>query len=141
MPHGGINDLALIDSGDGGAVAQMAGDELQALNGLLEVLSSLVSNVLVGWCRGSRSGGRRTSHSTHRGWRTYKLRGHGGVESRVKDRNVRLVLTKDLVGGLDAQDGGGVVQGSQRAQVVDGLDDSGVMRQLSLNFSPPWTTR
>ena len=47
------------------------------------------------------------------------------MECGVENSNVRLVLAKDLVGGLDAQDGGGVVQGSQRAQVVDGLDDLG----------------
>ena len=34
-------------------------------------------------------------------------------------------VAEHLAGGLDAQDACGVVQGSQRAQVVDGLDDLG----------------
>ncbi len=45
--HRGINDAALIDSGDGGAVAQMAGDQLQALNRLLKELSGTVADILV----------------------------------------------------------------------------------------------
>ena len=54
-----------------------------------------------------------------------RLRGHGGVERSVENSHVRLVLAKDLVGGFDAQNGGGVVQRSQRAQVADSLDNLG----------------
>ena len=123
--HRGINDLALIDCGDGGTVAQMAGDQLQALDGLLQELSGAVADILVARAVEAVAADAvllvvLVGDGVH-----ISLRGHGGVESRVKDRNVRLVLAKDLVGSLNAQNGGGVVQGSQRAQVVDGLDDLG----------------
>jgi len=120
--HGGINDLALIDSGDGGAVAQMAGDELQALNGLLEVLSSLVSNVLVAGAVEAVAADAvllivLIGDGVH-----ISLRGHGAVESGVEDSDHRDVA-EDLAGCLDAEDACGVVQRSQGAQLADGVDD------------------
>ena len=123
--HRGVDNFTLVDSGDGRTVAQMAGDELQALNRLLQELGSAVADVLVAGAVEAVAADTvllivLIGDGVHVG-----LRGHGGVESRVKDRNIRLVLPKDLVGGLDAQDGGRVVQRSQRAQVVDRLDDLG----------------
>ena len=123
--HRGINDLALIDCGDGGTIAQMAGDQLQALNRLLQKLGGAVADILVARAVEAVAADAvllivLIGDGVH-----ISLGGHGGVESRVKDRNIRLVLTEDLVGSLNAQNGGGVVQGSQRAQVVDGLDDLG----------------
>ena len=53
------------------------------------------------------------------------LRRHGAVERGVEHSNVGLVLAKDLVGSLDAQNGSGVMQRSERAQVADGLNDLG----------------
>ena len=123
--HGGINDAALIDSGDGGAVAQMAGDELQALDGLLKELSGTVADVLVAGAVEAITADTvlliiLVGDGVH-----IRLRGHGGVERSVENSHVRLVLAKDLVGGFDAQNGGGVVQRSQRAQVADSLDNLG----------------
>ena len=47
------------------------------------------------------------------------------MEGRIKHSDVGLILAKDLIGSLDTQDGGGVMQGSQGAQVMDSLDDLG----------------
>src|SRR5699024_10193246 len=45
--HGGIHHAALVHGGDGRAVAQVAGDQLQAGDGLLQVLGRLAADVLV----------------------------------------------------------------------------------------------
>ena len=55
----------------------------------------------------------------------YAFGGMVGVESRVEDSDVGLVLTEDLVGSLDAKDGGGVVQRRQGREVADGFDHIG----------------
>ena len=45
--HGGIHHLALIDCGDGGTVAQMAGDQLQIFNVNIENIRSSLRNIAV----------------------------------------------------------------------------------------------
>ena len=82
--HRGINDLALIDSGDGGTIAQMAGDQLQALNRLLKELGSAVADILVAGAVEAVAADAvllivLIGDGVH-----ISLRGHGGVESRVK---------------------------------------------------------
>ena len=101
----------------------MAGDQLQALNRLLQELSGAVADILVARAVEAVAADAvllivLVGDGVH-----VSLRGHGGVESRIKHSDVGLILAKDLVGGLDTQDGGGVVQGGQGAQVMDGLDD------------------
>ena len=100
----------------------MAGDELQALNGLLEVLSSLVSNILVAGAVEAVAADAvllivLIGDGVH-----ISLRGHGAVESGVEDSDHRDVA-EDLAGCLDAEDACGVVQRSQGAQLTDGVDD------------------
>ena len=123
--HGGVDDLALVDSGNGGTVAQVAGDEFQALNGLLQKLGGAVADILVAGAVEAVAAHAvllvvLVGDGVHVG-----LRGHGGVEGRIKHSDVGLILAKDLIGSLDTQDGGGVMQGSQGAQVMDSLDDLG----------------
>ena len=100
--HRGINDLALIDSSDGGTVAQMAGDQLQALNGLLQELSGAVADILVARAVEAVAADAVLLIVLIGDGIHISLRGHGGVECGVENSNVRLVLAKDLVGGLDA---------------------------------------
>ena len=105
--------LPLVDSGDGGTVAQVAGDEFQALNGLLQKLGSAMADILVAGAVEAVAADAvllvvLVGDGVHVG-----LRGHGGVESRIKHSDVGLILAKDLIGSLDTQDGGGVMQGSQ----------------------------
>ena len=121
--HGGIDDLALIDCSDGRTVAQMAGDQLQALNGLLQILGSLVSHVLVAGAVEAVAADAvllvvLIGDGVH-----ISLRGHGAVESGIEDSDHRDIRAKDLAGSLDAEDAGRVVQRSQRAQLADGVDD------------------
>ena len=121
--HGGINDLALVNRGNGRTIAQVAGDELQALNGLLQILGSLISNVLVAGAVEAVAADAvllivLVGDGVHIGFR-----GHGAVESGVEDSDHGDVRAKDLAGSLNAQDACGVVQGGQGAQLTDGLDD------------------
>ena len=46
--HGGVNAYAALDSGDRGAVAQVAGDDAQILDVLAHSLCALLGNVAVG---------------------------------------------------------------------------------------------
>jgi len=120
--HGSIHDLALIHSSDGRTIAQVAGDQLQALNGLLQVLGCLVGHILVA--------GAVEAVAAHAVLLVVligdgvhiSLRGHGAVESGVEHGHHGDVA-EHLAGGLDAQDACGVVQGSQRAQLTQSLDD------------------
>ena len=121
--HGGIHHAALVHSGDGRAVAQVAGDQLQAVDGLLQVLGSLVADVLVAGAveavaADAVPGVVLVGDGVHIG-----LRGHGAVEGGIKDSHLGHLGAKDLAGGLDAQDAGGVVQGSQGAQLTQGGND------------------
>ena len=121
--HGGVHDLALVHSGNGGTVAQMAGDQLQALNGLFQILGSLVCNILVAGAVEAVTADTvllivLVGDGVH-----ISLRGHGAVESGIEDSDHRDIRAKDLAGSLDAEDAGGVVQRSQRAQLADGVDD------------------
>ena len=120
--HGSIHDLALIHSSDGRTIAQVAGDQLQALNGLLQVLGCLVGNVLVAGAVEAVAAHAvllivLIGDGVH-----VSLRGHGAVESGVEHGHHGDVA-EHLAGGLDAQDACGVVQGSQRAQLTQSLDD------------------
>ncbi|CDC28528.1 cAMP-binding protein [Faecalibacterium sp. CAG:82] len=121
--HGGINDLALVNRGNGRTIAQVAGDELQTLNGLLQILGSLISNVFVAGAVEAIAADAvllivLVGDGVHIGFR-----GHGAVESGVEDSDHGDVRAKDLAGSLNAQDACGVVQGGQGAQLTDGLDD------------------
>ena len=100
----------------------MAGDQLQALNGLLQVLGSLVCNILVAGAVEAVTADTvllivLVGDGVH-----ISLRGHGAVESGVEDSDHRDVA-EDLAGCLDAEDACGVVQRSQGAQLTDGVDD------------------
>ena len=100
----------------------MAGDELQALNRLFQVLCSLVCNVLVAGAVETVAADAvllvvLIGDGVH-----ISLRGHGAVERSVEDGDHGDVA-EHLAGSLDAQDACGVVQGSQGAQLADGVDD------------------
>ena len=120
--HGGVHDLALIDCGNGGTVAQMAGDQLQALNGLLQVLGCLVGNILVAGAVEAVAAHTvllvvLVGDGVH-----ISLRRHGAVEGGVEHSHHGNVA-EHLAGGLDTQNTGGVVQRSQRAQLTQRVDD------------------
>ena len=85
--HGGIHDLALVHSSNGRTVAQVAGDQLQALNGLLQVLGSLVCNILVAGAVEAVAADTvllivLVGDGVH-----ISLRGHGAVESGIEHSN------------------------------------------------------
>ena len=120
--HGGVHDLALVHSGNGGTVAQMAGDQLQALNGLFQILGSLVRNVLVAGAVEAVAAHAVLLVVLIRNGVHISLRRHGAVESGIEHSHHRNIA-EHFACGLDAQNAGGVVQGSQRAQLADGLDD------------------
>ena len=100
----------------------MAGDQLQALNGLFQIFGSLVGDVLVAGAVEAVAAHAvllivLVGDSVH-----VSLRRHGAVESGIEHSH-HGHIAEHLACGLDAQDAGGVVQGSQRAQLTDGLND------------------
>ena len=118
--HGGVHHAALVHRGDGGAVAQMAGDELQTGDRLGQILGGLHAHVLVAGAVEAVAAHAvlliiLVGDGVH-----IRLGGHGGMEGGVKHGHIGQVA-EHLLGGLDAHDGGRVVQGGQRAQVTDGL--------------------
>ena len=46
--HAGVDDLAVLDGGDGGTVADVAGDKLQILDVLAHELCNAVADIAVG---------------------------------------------------------------------------------------------
>ena len=100
----------------------MAGDQLQALNGLLQILGSLVSHVLVAGAVEAVAADAvllivLVGDGVH-----ISLRGHGAVESGIEHSDHGDVA-EHLACGLNAQDACGVVQGGQGAQLPEGVDD------------------
>ena len=120
--HGGVHALAAVDGGDGGTVAQVAGDQLQLLDGLAQhgggplgdifvagaveaIAADLVLLViLIGQGIGIGHGG------------------HGLVEGGVEHGH-HGGTRHQLLAGADADDVGGVVQGGQGVALLNGGHD------------------
>ena len=128
--HCGVHALAVHDGGQGGAVAEVAGDELQplgvaahdgggpgghiAVGGAVEAVAAdlVLLVILVGDGIG------------------IGLLGHGHVEGGVEHGHLR-GLGHDLLAGLDAHQVGGIVQGTQGDALLDGLN-AGVVDDAAL---------
>ena len=116
--HGGIHRFAVVHSGDGGAVAQMAGDNLQLLNGFAHQLCQTGADISVG-------GSMETVFANAvfliilvgNGIDVSFLR-HGLMESGVKHGNLRDILGEYLLAGTDAGDAGGIVQRRQVGKLL-----------------------
>ena len=122
--HRGIHNLALVNCSNGRTIAQMAGDQLQAVDVLFQIFGSAVADVLVAGAVEAV-----TAHAVLlvifiRDGVHESLRRHGGMESGIKHGNIG-DIAKDLFGGLDTQDAGRVVQRGQGAQLAQGLDHFG----------------
>ena len=120
--HGGVDGLAAVDGGDGGTIAQVAGDQLQLLDGLAQHGGSALGDVLVRSAVEAVAAdgvvlivlvgqGVGVGHG-----------GHGLMESGVEHGD-HGGAGHQLLAGLDADDVGGVVQRSQGIALLDGSHD------------------
>ncbi len=100
----------------------MAGDQLQALNGLFQILGCLVGNVLVAGAVEAVAAHSRTSRSTRRGWRTYKPSAAWCCGRRCRTQPP-WECCRTPCGRPRYPEYQRVVQGSQRAQLTQGVDD------------------
>ena len=120
--HGGVDALAAVDRGDGGAVAEVAGDQLELLDGLAEHIGRALGNILV---RGAVEAvaadlvllivliGKSIGVSHGR---------HGLVEGSVEHGD-HGHAGHELLAGLDADDVGGVVERGEGIALLDCLHD------------------
>ena len=121
--HAGIQHLAAVHRGDGGAVAQVAGDDLHVLGFLAQVVGHGQGHVAV---RGAVEAVAPHAvllvvligQAVHIG-----PGGHGGVEGGVEHQHVGDLVAKHLAGAAQALDAGGVVQGGQGGQLLVFGDD------------------
>ena len=120
--HGGVNALAAVDGSDGRTVAQVAGDQLELLDGLAKHSGSALGDVLVAGAVEAVAADLvllivLVGQSVGVGHG-----GHGLMERGVEHGDHGSVGHESLA-GLDADDVGGVVQGSQRIALLDGSHD------------------
>ena len=69
-PHAGVDTPAPLHRGDAASVAQVTGDDLQAVQGLGSGSGQLHARRICGWCHGSRTGARGHSGRVRGGGRT-----------------------------------------------------------------------
>ena len=110
--HGGVDALAVVDGADGGAVAHVAGDELELFDGLAHQLGAAGGDIAVGGAVEAVAADAvvlvvLVGDGVHE-----RLAGHGLVERGVEHGNHGHVA-HDVAAGLDAGDVGGVVQGRE----------------------------
>ena len=118
--HGGVNALAVHDGGNGAAVAHVAGDELELLNGLAHHSGGTGGNIAVAGAMETIAAhlvllvvliGNSIGES---------LCGHGLMESGVEHCDLGNIA-HDGLAGVDAGDVGGVVERSEGDAVFNGL--------------------
>ena len=131
--HGGVDGDAVLDGGHRGAVAQVAGDDLQVFQFLAHGLGALLGHVKV---RGAVEAvaadlvlavvfvGERIDVG---------LFGHGLVEGGVEGPG-HGDAGQDLLAGLDADDVGRVVQRRQRDALFQGVQDGFGDRHGAVEF-------
>ena len=121
--HGGVNALAAVDSGDGAAVAHVAGDDLQLFDGLAHQLCAAAGNIAV---RGAVEAVAADAvvfvvligNCVH-----VSLAGHGLVESGVEHCN-HGNISHNVAAGVDADDVCGVMQGSEGSTLLERFHNS-----------------
>ena len=107
--HGGVDALAAVDRADGAAVAHVAGDELQLLDGLAHQLRAAGGHIAVAGAVETVAADAIVLVIFIRDGVHISLAGHGLVERGVEHGDHRHV-THDLAAGFDAGDVGGIVQ-------------------------------
>ena len=110
--HGGVHALAAIHGGHGGAVAQVAGDDFQLLNGLAQHGGSAGGDIAVGGAVEAVAADLVLLIELIGQGVDIALGGHGLVESGVEHTH-HGHTGHDLLAGLDAGDVGGIVEGGQ----------------------------
>ena len=121
--HAGVDDLAVLDGGDGGTVADVAGDKLQILDVLAHELCNAVADIAVGGAVEAIAADLvllivLIRHSEH-----VSLLRHGGMESRIEHDNFRDFLAENVHAGANALYMCAVVQRCKRDEAFDALDD------------------
>ena len=121
--HGGVHALAAVDRGDGGAVAHVAGDDLELLDRLAHQLRAAGGDVAMARAVEAVAADAVVlviliRNRVHEG-----LAGHGLVERGVKHGDHRHVVAHDLAAGVDAGDVRGVVQRREGGALLERLHD------------------
>ena len=133
--HGRIDALPALDRGDGGTVAQMAGDDLQVLGISVQVLRRRLRDELV------RSAVRAVLSDLIGlvivviDRVQVRIIGHGGMEGRIEDER-HLFIGHDGAAGVDAEDRRRVVQRRKFGDLVHRLhhfvgDERGLLERLA----------
>ncbi len=120
--HGGVHALAAVDGSDGAAVAHMAGDDLQLLDGLAHQLCAAAGNIAV---RGAVEAVAADAvvlivfigNCVH-----VCLAGHGLMEGGIEHRDHGNVA-HNVAAGVDADDVCWVVQGSEGGALLESFHD------------------
>ena len=121
--HRGVDDLAVLDGGNGRAVAQVAGDDLHLGQGLFAQLGNATCHVAVGGTVEAVAAKLELLVIFVR-QRVHVSNGlHGAVECGIEDADHRLCGAA-LAASLDALDGRGAVQG------VDAHDGIQIIQRL-----------
>ena len=115
--HGSIDANAALHGRDGGAVAEVAGDDLEVLDVPPEILRRLARNILVGGAVCAVSADMVCLvivivDGVHVG-----VVGHGGMEGGIEDEG-HLLAGHDGATGIYAQNGRGIVEGRELGDLL-----------------------
>ena len=121
--HRCVDALAVLDRGDGRAVAEVAGDDLRAFEVDAFHLGVTLDEVLVGRTVGTVLAALVFFRKVLRNGEAVGILRHGAVEGVVEDDDLGFQVAEDFGAGVDALDVSRVVQRGQRGKLVDLFDD------------------
>ncbi len=118
--HGGVEDFAAVNGGDGGAVAEVAGDEFELFDGFAEVFGGGVGDEFVAGAVEAVFADAELGVEVFGDGVEVGVFGHGLVEGGVEDDDVGDAGEGGFA-GADAVEVGGVVEGCEDGGGADGF--------------------